>query len=120
MLTSKEKAVMNYIYKKGSDKGQCLISPEELLEAIPVKLQGTAEEIPEILKQLEIEAYIESTESYRKKELIYCITLKKRGVGYEREKKSERNAIIKKIAICLGIPLACFLFVQIIKGLFGG
>ena len=109
---------MNYIYKKGSDKGQCLLSPDELLKAIPVKLEAKPEEIPEILKQLEIESYIESTESYRKNELIYCITLKKRGVGYEREKKSEMYALIRKIAISLGIPLAAFFIMLIIKSLF--
>ena len=58
MLTSREKAVMQYIYEMGISKGTCLLSPNDINHAMLPKYDLTNVEIEEIIQALVLENYI--------------------------------------------------------------
>ncbi|MGN1099289.1 MAG: hypothetical protein ACI4S9_03010 [Christensenellales bacterium] len=118
MLNKKEKALMSVIFQKAQKKGMCLLSPLEILENIPYKYEINEAELPQMLKALQIEDYVEIVESYKKNDLVYCITLKTKGMAYLRTQKSDKRTILLKIGLPVIGAVAAFIVGLILKAVF--
>jgi hypothetical protein len=98
VLNKKERVLMDAIYKETSQKtGRCLATPYEILSKIPYKYKFLEEDLETVLEALSIDGYFEYELAEKKGELVYLISLKEKGLGYEREKKENRIKLIRRI-----------------------
>jgi hypothetical protein len=110
VLNKKEKALLNVVYKTAVNKnGQCLLSPIEILEKIPYKLEFTENDLDKVLNDLSLDNYFSVEKAKHHGELYYVITLKEKGLSYIRDKKKARRKLY--IRILTGILLAIMSYV---------
>ena len=69
---------MEYIYKCAQEKGECLITPIEILNNISFDLDFREEEIEPTMKALQAEQYFSYDHVYKNDQLIYAIVLKEK------------------------------------------
>lgn len=99
VLNKKEKNLMEYIYKCAQEKGECLITPIDILNNISFDLDFREVEIEPTMKALQAEEYFAYDHVYKNDELIYAIVLKEKGLRYERDKKTKRKKIIQSLIL---------------------
>ncbi len=110
VLDKKEKALLNVVYKTAVNKnGQCLLSPIEILEKIPYKLEFTEKDLDKVLNDLALDNYFNVEKAKHHGELYYVITLREKGLSYIRDKKKARRKLY--IRILTGILLAIMSYV---------
>lgn len=97
MLSKKEKIIMQYIFDKCSGKESVLISPDELANLLKPKYDLTNPEIKVLVDNLVLEGLITMILSDKKGKPIYCISLDKKGESYERDRRNEKQTLIKLI-----------------------
>lgn len=119
MLTKYENAVMKAVYALCDGSGDCLISPLEILSLLPAKTKYSTEKIDDILKDLMSDGYFDIIYSERKGEKMYVISLKERGVMFQRNAKQKQREVFFKIFLAFIGALATFIFGLILKTLFG-
>ena len=106
-LSKKEKAVMRALFNEAKLRnGVCLATPIDILSEIPYSLDFKEEELAPILKVLEIDDYFDFVEVDKKGELVYCITLHKKRLNFQRWQELFRKSVYFKIGIT--IVFACF------------
>lgn len=106
-LSKKEKALMRALFNESKLRsGVCLVTPIDILSAIPYDIEFKEEELAPMLKVLEIDDYFDFVESDKRGELVYCITLQKKGLNFQRRQELFRKSVYFKIAIT--IIFACF------------
>ncbi len=102
VLSSKEKALMRVIYNEADRKsGECVMSPIQIFEKIDLDLDFSPEELPECLKNLEIDDYFEMSENTESGNTVYEIKMHKRGLAFARVEKAFKANIKFKIGIAL-------------------
>ncbi|MDD4316261.1 MAG: hypothetical protein PHC84_03770 [Clostridia bacterium] len=110
VLDKKEKALLNVVYKTAVNKnGQCLLSPIDILEKIPYKLEFTETDLDKVLNDLSLDNYFNVEKAKHRGELFYVITLREKGLSYIRDKKKARRKLY--IRILTGILLAIMSYV---------
>lgn len=110
VLNKKEKALLNVIYRTAVNKnGQCLLTPLEILERIPYKLEFTEDDLEKALNDLVLDDYFSVDKAKRHGELVYVIALQDKGLSYIRDKKKARRKLY--IRIITGILLAIMSYV---------
>lgn len=119
-LNKKQRAVMNVIFREAQkNDGLCILSPDDILSAIPYKTEFAEEELPTTVNALKLDGYIEYEEATKKGEKVYCISLTTAGEGYEREKKRDRIKVYKKLAVVVGTAILGVIIKQIVTAIIG-
>lgn len=118
MLNGKERKVMQYLYNTCSKKPSVLVDPNDILNYLQPKYEISGIELEQILNGLVIENYIDIVNSDKNGKLIYCISLKAKGEGYEREIKNTRKKLY--LLLTRTVVLACisFAITMILKAIF--
>ena len=118
MLNGKEKKVMQYLFDRCSGKKSCLIEPDDILNYLQPKYEINNIELDQILNALVLENYIDLVNSDKNGKLVYCISLKTKGEGFERERKNAKKNVY--IIVTRTIILACISFAVtlILKAIF--
>ena len=119
IMTRKEKELMKVIYEAASERGQCLISPMEILSKIPYKVDFRESDIDKVMEQLKIDGYFGYDKARQKDEIIYCIVLKEKGLSFERDRKTARKKLIMRIATTIAFALLGYLIKIIITAVIG-
>ena len=118
MLNKGERVVIEYVYSKCKQTGDCLISEQEILVEISHKIKLTSAKLKEILKVLSLEEYIDITYTDRRGEEVLVILLKPRGKAYPREKIQIKRQIKQKILLAIGGALLSFVVGKILLIIF--
>lgn len=106
-LSKKEKAVMRALFNEAKLRnGVCLATPIDILSEIPYSLELQESELEPILDVLQNDDYFDYVKSDKKGELVYCVTLHKKGLNFQRWQVQFRKSVYFKIAIT--IIFACF------------
>ncbi len=106
----KEKALMEVIFKETRQNGgQCVITPLEILQKLPLAVEFKEEDLAPTLKALSLDSYFEYTEAQRKGESTYCIILKEKGHSYMRDRKTARMKIYQRIGITIAFAILSWL-----------
>lgn len=118
MLNGKEKRVMQYLYTTCVGKKSSLIEPEDIQNFLQPKYDINNIELEQILNGLVLENYIDLVNSDKNGKLVYCISLKAKGEGYERERKNAKKNVY--LILTRTVILACVSFVitMILKAIF--
>ncbi|MFI3228584.1 MAG: hypothetical protein R3Y23_00265 [Bacillota bacterium] len=120
LQNKKEKALIAIIYKKASASGgQCVVTPLQLLEKLPLDVEFKEDDLEPTLKALSLDGYFEYTEAQRKGEATYCIILKEKGHSYMRDRKTARIKIYRKIGITIAFALLSWLVKLVIDLIVG-
>lgn len=120
VLNKKEKVLMDVIYNAASTKtGQCLITPFEVLSRIPYRVNFREDELEKVMEGLSIDGYFEYEAASKKGETVYLISLKEKGLAYEREKKAARKKIYIRIGTTIAFALLGYLIKVIISAIIG-
>lgn len=118
MLSRKEKKVMEYLFKNCFNKKSCLIDPEDILNYLLPKYEINYIELDQLISGLVLENFIDAVNSDKNGRLIYCISLKPKGEGFERTRKNSKKNMY--LIIMRTILLACisFIITIILKAIF--
>lgn len=118
MLSRKEKKVMEYLYKNCANKKSCLIEPDDILNYLLPKYEINNIELDQLISALVLENYIDAVNSDRNGKLIYCISLKTKGEGFERTRKNSKKRLY--LIIMRTVVLACisFIITMVLKAIF--
>lgn len=108
MLNGKEKKVMQYLFDACSGKKSCLVEPDDILNYLLPKYEINNIELDQILNALVLENYIDLVNSDKNGKLVYCVSLKTKGEGFERERKNAKKNVY--IILTRTIILACISF----------
>ncbi|MDR0975637.1 MAG: hypothetical protein LBM01_01595 [Christensenellaceae bacterium] len=115
MLSKTERKIMDYIYTKCKSKGAALLTPKEILASLLPKTELTTKELDQIMKNLVIDGYIDLEKGDKNGSLTYILSLKTRGQAYQRERKNEKQQILKSF----GFKFALAIFGAIVAFLAG-
>ena len=118
MLNKNEKIVMQIIYDKMTDaKKAVIIKEDEILSNLPKKAKIDLGGLRMILQQLAIDEYFELIHTEKKGEPVMVITLKKKGVAFERGLVQQKRKFGQKIAITIICAIITALISMLIKNL---
>lgn len=122
VLGKKEKVLMDAVYSAASGEagGKCLISPVDILSAIPYNVDFRESDLEENMNKLMLDNYF----TYEKAkmlngDLMYIITLKDNGISYLRDKQVARRKLIIRIIIAAAIAAFSFSIKSILTAIFG-
>lgn len=118
MLNGKEKKVMQYLFTECSGKKSALIEPDDILNFLQPKYEINNIELDQILNGLVLENYIDIVNSDKNGKLVYCVSLKSKGEGFERERKNAKKNLY--LTLTRTVILACisFAITMILKAIF--
>ena len=122
VLGKKEKVLMDVVYEVASVSagGQCLVSPIELLEKIPYKVDFRESDLEETMNKLMLDNYFEYEKARTiSGDLRYVITLKDNGISYLRDKEVSRRKIALRIVLTIAIAALSFSIKYILEAIFG-
>lgn len=118
MLNRRENEVMNVVYSLCSEKGICLVSPEELLSLLPHAKRFSEAELESVLGELALDNYFELLSSERKGEKMYVISMRPNGFAYKRGYVQMKRNFLFKLFWTVGSTIVAFLVGMILKRLF--
>ena len=118
MLSKKENSVMNFIYSKCENGESVLISPNDIATACLDKYDLTNVEIEQILNGLMLDNYIDVVNSDKKGKLVYCITLKQKGISYKRDIEQKKKTSIMLITRTVLLAVLSFIVGVILRAIF--
>ena len=118
MLNKQENEVMNAVYEMCDGKGNCLVSPLEIMSILPEKKKYTPEKMDKILRSLELDDYFDIIESERKGEKTYVITLHANGEAYRRTRQQIKRSVAFKIGLSVAGAVITFVVGMILRGIF--
>lgn len=108
MLTPLEKTVLRCVIKRCGERSTCLLS---LSECNGLQTKGkriTQKKLGDVLDCLAFDGYVDVVLSDRRGERVYCITLLKRGKGYQRERVQSKREIVYRIIIAVASAVVTF------------
>lgn len=117
MLSFDEKRVLLAVRKNCQNKGACLIEPNDLLSQTE-DIGLTEKSLVVILKALSYEGYLELIYTERVGKPLYCITLREKGLNYDREVKNLKRQLAFKVLITVSLAFISFLTGIILKAIF--
>lgn len=121
VLGRKEKVLMNVIYRKASrsKRGQCLVTPLELLKKIPYDVDFRESDLEEVMNQLTLDNYFSCDRARTSGgEPIYCITLKENGISYLRDRRVSHRKLLIRVVTAILIAILGFLIKVILDAIF--
>ena len=118
MLTKKEKLVMDFVYSKCENQESVLISPTDIATACMDKYDLTNVEIEQILNGLSLDNYIDVINSDKKGKLVYCISLKQKGISYKRDNEQRKKNAAMLITRTVLLAILSFIVGVILKAIF--
>ncbi|MBR2302770.1 MAG: hypothetical protein IKA42_03115 [Clostridia bacterium] len=120
MLNKNEKIVMQIIYDKMSDSQKAvIITEDEIWSKLPKMAKIDLDDLREILQQLAIDEYFELIHTEKKGNPVMVITLKKKGIAFERSLVQQKRKLGQKIVItviCAVITALISLFIKNLGG----
>ncbi len=120
MLNKNEKIVMQIIYDKMSESQKAVIMTEdEIWSKLPKKAKIDLGDLREILQQLAIDEYFELIHTEKKGMPVMVITLKKKGVAFERGLVQQKRKLGQKLLITAICAVITALISLLIKNLGG-
>ena len=120
MLNKNEKIVMQIIYDKMSESQKAVIMTEdEIWSKLPIKAKIDLGDLREILQQLAIDEYFELIHTEKKGMPVMVITLKKKGVAFERGLVQQKRKLGQKLLITAICAVITALISLLIKNLGG-
>lgn len=115
-LTKKEKELMRVVYTEAEKRdGICLLTPFEILERIPYDFDFKEDELEPTLRDLELDDYLEKIDTDKKGELVYFITLNKKGMAFKRKEDLFKRSLRFKIFITIVFAMFSALIGTLIK-----
>ncbi len=120
MSQRKQKLVMAYLCKVCSSKKSCLVSPNQIAQAISKKCVLTIAEIDEIMAALALENYLDFVVSDSKEGYYYCVTLRKKGQSYILDSKKQKKTFGMLILRSIFLATVSFVFGVILRAIFKG
>lgn len=118
MLSRRENEVMRAVYSLCEKQGICLISPAELLAALPPRKKFDEAQVEKILNALAIDDYFQLLFSERKGEKMYVISLHAGGYAYKRCELQRRRGWVGKITWAVVSAVIAFAVGWILKKIF--
>lgn len=118
MLNRRENEVMGAVYELCAGRGSCLVSPYDLLCALPARRGYTAEQLDAILRSLEQDGCFDLILSDRKGEKVYVITLRPNGQAYRRSGVQMRRTVAFRIALSVAGAVVTFVVGLILRAAF--
>ena len=118
MLTKRENAVMDVVYRMCGGRGICLVSPSELLEMLAPKIKCTEEQLENVLHELSLDDYFQLLSSERKGEKMYVISLRANGYAYKRNTTQIKRDMAMKLGWAIASAVIAFLVGVILKRIF--
>lgn len=118
MLNRRENEVMNAIYVLCEKQGICLISPVELLAALPSNKRYDEAQLEKILSALALDDYFQLLYSERKGEKMYVISLHAGGYAYKRCALQRRRNLAVKVAWAFLSAIIAFVVGWVLKKIF--
>ncbi|MFA6765785.1 MAG: hypothetical protein WCS45_01880 [Clostridia bacterium] len=119
VLNRKEKALLNIVYKTAVNKnGQCLLTPLDILQKIPYKLEFTENDLDKVLNDLALDDYFTVDKAKHHGEIVYVLALKKKGLSYIRDKKKARKKLYIRIITAILIAIMSFIIKWILDKIF--
>ena len=118
MLTKRENAVMDAVYKTCGGRGMCLVSPSELIEMLSPKMKCTEEQLENVLNALSLDDYFQLLSSERKGEKMYVISLRANGYAYKRNNTQIKRDMEFKLGWAIASAVIAFLVGVILKRIF--
>jgi hypothetical protein len=105
MLNKRENEVMNAVYSLCREEGVCLLSPTELINALPARRKYSETQLEKILQALALDDYFQLLSSSRGGEKVYVISLHASGYAYKRYDEQRRRGAAAKVgwAVCSAI-----------------
>lgn len=118
MLSNKERKVMWYLYDKCKDKESVLIAPQEIVNNLMPKYEINTIEVDQIMSALVLDNYVEVVHSDSKGKLIYVVSLKPKGVAYERVSKHNKKKLYLLLLRTVVLATVSFIVGLILKTVF--
>lgn len=118
-MKKKERVLMNAIFALCRAEGQGVLTAVDILGKIPYKVDFREKDLEPNMDALSLDGYFSYDTADRKGETVYCIVLKERGIGYEREKKQFRKKVIIRIAVTIALAILSSLVKVVIDAIKG-
>ena len=118
MLNRREAEVMNAVYSLCHTLSLCLLSPAEILSALPARKKYSEESLEEILSALSLDDYFELLFSERKGEKMYVISLRANGIAYKRCVLQRRRDIVFRLGWAIASAAIAFAVGWLLKRIF--
>ena len=96
----------------------CLVSPAEILSALPKKSRCSEERLDRVLRELQLDDYFEMLSSERKGEKMYVITLHAEGRAFKRYSVQMKRDFALKIGWAVTSAVIAFLVGLLMKWIF--
>lgn len=117
MLSRKENHVMKAVFSKGSGKSSLLITPTDLINIVG-KDKVKKSELDKIIVDLSRDGYFDLVYSDRRGETVYCLTLTKKGKGFNRDRINFKRNLIFRLLLTVGLAVVSFIIGLILKKIF--
>lgn len=118
VLTRMESEVMNAVYALCENRGNCLVSPSEILAMLPKKQRCSEEKLEKILGELVLDDYFEMLSSDRKGEKMYVITLHAEGRAFKRYSVQMKRDFAVRVGWAVASAVIAFLVGLLMKRIF--
>ena len=119
MLNKREKLVMQLLFDCcNNNGGKCLMSAKDIAGKVYSRIDLTEFEIDEIVKNLIMDDYIDVIYSNKKGQIVYCITLKSKGVAFKREKHNSKVNITMLVVRTILLAVLSFVVGVVLKKIF--
>ena len=118
MLSKTETEVMKAVYSICNGKQNCLVSPYDIINLLPVKFNCDVDALEKHLKALELDGYFELIDSDKKGEKMYVINLHPLGVAFKRTNAQLRRSVYFKLCLAVGGAVVSFIIGIILKQIF--
>ena len=109
-LNKREREVLEAVLMLANGKERVLVSPEEVLAALPPKRQYDTEKLEQILKNLEMDGYFELVFSDRKGEKMYVFHIQTAGLNYKRtDYQLKRSVYFRWGVVAIGAVISAII-----------
>ena len=110
MVTTTEREVMKIIYNGCGGKKSCLLSYQDIIQALPEKHKIDETTLKKVLKSLELDDYYEIIDSDRKGEKMLCFNLHLKGQSFLRDMTQTKRNIGFRVGLAVAIGMIGLLF----------
>lgn len=109
---------MRAVFLLSGGKERFLVSPYELIAALPVKGGYDEENLERAMRALELDGYFDFVLSERKGEKTYVVHMRGAGLAYKRSDVQRRRSLYFKFALAVLSALVTFAVGLLLKLIF--
>lgn len=117
-LNKTERETLECVLSFAGKRDRVLLSPEELLGALPAKRKYDGEKLDKILTDLQSDGYFDLVRTDRKGEKMYVIELLPAGHNYKREEGQLKRRVWFKIGLAVVGAVVTFVVGLLLKAVF--